>query len=120
MKDFLLVFHEHFNVGGTGYATIIDDRAFKAENPDSDEIYDVPLNFKKYQYVQHMTLDMALRLALRAVPSNNATFVVMSDHVLITTLEACSPKAKLSEKVHGIFDKRPLHAALRELSEKTG
>src|SRR5262249_3900989 len=101
-------------------SVIVDDEAFKSENPEAADIYDTPINFNKYQHMRKMTLKTALRLALKAVPTNNATFVVMRDQILITTFLECEPISKLNEKVQGAFDKRPLRLVLRELSESTG
>src|SRR5207248_2422138 len=86
LKDFLLIFYEKLNSGNTDYPIIIDDEAFKAENPEAAEIYDTPLNFKKYQYIKKMTLSTALRLALKAIPTNNATYWIRRDFVEITTV----------------------------------
>jgi hypothetical protein len=97
---------------------VVDTEAFKQETPDLGDLLDTRIRFVAAP--RQMTVAAALRVALDRVPTNNATFVIMPDHILITTNLIASPGNKLTEKVTAVFDKRPLHAALRELSENSG
>ena len=101
---------------------LIDTGEFKRENPDiyttTDDWYDTLVIFPPVP--SRMTVAAALRFILNNVPSRNATYAVMSDYVLVTTYSATSPERKLQQKVRGTFEKQPLHATLRELSEMAG
>lgn len=101
---------------------LIDTDVFRGEVPDlyptADSFFELKVKFPAVP--SRMTVAAALRIMLKSFPSKNATYVVMPDHVLVTTYNATSAPAKLCEKVRGVFDKKPLHAALRELSEAAG
>ncbi len=101
---------------------VVDAWAFVSETPDlyvnADFLQEVKLKFPPVP--SRMTLAGALRFILANLPSKNATYVVMPDHVLVTTVSATSPERKLQEKVRGVFEKQPLQVALRELSEMAG
>jgi RNA polymerase sigma factor (sigma-70 family) len=105
-------------VYGEDLPILVDVEAFKAEAPRSPDFYDTKLLFPPFP--DAMTIGDALRFILSRVESKNATFIVLPNLIWITTYEKASPRQKLSEKVWGVFDKRPLESVLRELSEATG
>jgi len=104
--------------GGKELPILVDEEVFKAENPDAPDIYETKIQFPPYPRV--MTRAGALAFLLSKVDTKNATYVVLPDHILITTYDNTSPEAKLSAKVRGEFEKRPLHSVLRELSDTAG
>ena len=101
---------------------LVDYESFRAETPDAyptaDAFYETKVKFPPYP--SRMTVANALRITLGHLPSKNGTYIVMPDHILITTYQCTGPEKKLQEKVRGVFEERPLHLALRELSESVG
>ena len=101
---------------------LVDTEEFRIENPDlyptGDSWYEMMVSSPPV--ASRMTAAAALRFILGNVPLRNATYVVMPDHVLVTTHSATSPERKLQQKVRGSFEKQPLHVVLRELSEMAG
>ena len=95
----------------------IDAEAFKRENPDAPDIYDTRVQFPPFP--ESMTVARALRIALDKVDTKNATYVVLPDHILVTTYDCASAEAKLNERVRGVF-KGQVAGVLRELSETLG
>jgi hypothetical protein len=69
----------------------IDIHAFKVADPDfTDNIYETKVRFPPFP--PELSISIALRLALSKVATKNATFVVMPDHLLITTVEKATKK----------------------------
>jgi len=120
LKEFLGKLYIIIDKKGRKLPIVLDVDAFKTENPEIDEslLYDVPVKFQPFP--PEMTIDMALRTAIAKIPTKNATYVVLPDHILITTVERTSAEVKLNEKVRGTFDKRTLNSVVAELSHKVG
>ena len=69
----------------------IDIHAFKVADPDfTANIYETKVRFPEFPL--ELSISTAIRLALSKVATKNATFVVMPDHVLITTVEKTAKK----------------------------
>jgi hypothetical protein len=103
---------------GKEFPILIDTEAFKADYPDAPDIYETKVQFPPLP--RQMTVASAIRFALNMVATKEATYVVLPDHILITTYRMTSPEQKLNEKIRGVFENRPLGAVLRELSESAG
>jgi hypothetical protein len=101
---------------------LVDTEAFKAENPDAyptaDSFYETTVMLPRLPPA--ITGARALRLILSFVPTKNATYVVMPDHILVTTMTLTAPEHKLQTLVQGSFERRPLHVALTQLSQEAG
>jgi RNA polymerase sigma factor (sigma-70 family) len=97
---------------------LVDNEPFKAENPDAPDFYETKVQFPPFPH--EMTIAEALKFILGRVDTKNATFALLPDRILITTYRMTSPAQKLNEKVRGVFEKRPLSAVLRDLSEAVG
>jgi len=117
LKEFFGILYLLFDKKGMKLPILVDAAAFKAEDPD-DFILDNKVKFPAFP--PEMTVATALGIALSQIPSNNATYVVMADHILVTTYAKTAVEAKLKEKVRGVFDKRSLESALSELSGNFG
>jgi hypothetical protein len=107
---------------GVDFPLKVSIEDFIRENVDaySDEEAVLGQKVKTPPPLRKIKVATALDWILDAVITKNATYVVMPDHVLITTFAAVSPERKLQAKVRGIFDKRPLSSVIQELSESIG
>jgi RNA polymerase sigma factor (sigma-70 family) len=97
---------------------LIDAEKFKAENEDAPNIYDTQIAFPPFP--RQMTVASALRFMLDKVPTKNATYVVLPNHVLVTTYFSSSAERKLTDRVRGDFARRPLSAVLQQLADEMG
>jgi RNA polymerase sigma factor (sigma-70 family) len=101
---------------------LIDTEQFKAENPDAftdaNVLYDTKVAFPPFP--TRMKVGTALKFIISKIETKNATYAVLPDRILVTTYLKNSPVNKLSEKVRGVFEKRPLAYVLRQLSEMVG
>ena len=118
LKDCLYVLHDRFQKRGQAFPILVDVEAFKVENPDMPDPYETIIEFPPVP--EEISIGDFLRHVVSKVPTKNATFVVLHDHILITTHERTTVAAKLNERVRGIFENRPLSSVLREISEKVG
>jgi hypothetical protein len=118
LKEVVGLLWEKLNAEGKEFTILVDSDAFREENPDDPDIFDIQVRFPPFP--RKMTIGTALRLALAKAPSNNATFVVYADRIEITTLKRASVDYKLKQRILATFDNRKLWAVLRELSEMTG
>jgi hypothetical protein len=107
----------------------VNTEAFK-----QDEMAEVEKQMVKLRKMPAARLDTVLRLLLAQL---NATYLVRTDHIEITTLRAAANevwgtlevevrddvstrKRPMMRLVHVTFEKSPLDEALRQLSESTG
>ena len=122
LREALSILHDMVKDTGKELPILVDTEAFKAENPDAFTdaavLYDTKVQFPPVP--REMSVAGALSLMLSKIETRNATYVVMPDHILVTTYFRISPESKLSEKVRGFFEARPLISVLRELSETAG
>jgi hypothetical protein len=126
-KDFkgAMTLKEAFGVVGGWMANevpdsplFVNEEAFLAEDPNAKDFLDVQICFPALP--PKMTLAALLRVVLTKVPGQNATFLMRSGMVEVTTLKASSPKKLLRQRVVGNFQNLPLEEALDELAEQTG
>jgi len=98
---------------------LVDEAAFKAENPDAPDIYDTEVKFPPFP--RQMTVLAALRVILSKVATNNATFLVRGEgYIWVTTYERAALAARLGERVEHRFTRVPLAEALNTLAEERG
>jgi hypothetical protein len=115
LKDFLGLLLEKAQGLGKELPILLDQDAFRAEDPNSPDIYDTPVRVPPFP--RRMTLATALRLALRKVPSGNATYLILPTHIHITTASQATPEKQL---VQAMFVNQPLEKVLEELSSLSG
>jgi hypothetical protein len=122
LKEAISILHDLVKATGKELPILVDAEAFKEENPDAftdpGVLYDTKIQFPPFP--REMTVAAALSFMLGKIETRNATYVVMPDHILVTTFTRISPECKLGEKVRGFFETRPLISVLRELSETVG
>ncbi|HYV34446.1 MAG TPA: hypothetical protein VE988_02005 [Gemmataceae bacterium] len=85
-KEFLGLVQLRLDAKSKQMWIVVDFKAFANGNPaiDKADINDTKIQFPDPPAI--MTLAELLEHALAQIPSKNATYVVMPDHVLITTL----------------------------------
>jgi hypothetical protein len=125
LKEWIGLLYDKLAAQGKELPILVDWAAFHSENPKEyetpEELYNVQIN--PFVAVEEKNIKMSvaeiLRLALSQIPTKNAIFVIGRDHVEITTRAAEDPQRLLDKRVAAVFDKRPLEAALAELSQST-
>ena len=118
LKDVLTYLNEFLIGHGSDKAIFVDRDAFKAENPDAPDIYETMVGYPAFP--KKMTIGEVLRIALKAVPTANATFLVLPDRIEVTTFTEASAEKRLQQYITATFENRKLADVLRELSEKSG
>jgi hypothetical protein len=122
LKEFLGFLEDSLQKRGLEIPILVDFRAFKEEAPDAfaeeSDLYD--LRVKVPGAPSQLTLGAALRVVLAQIPTDNATFVVRRGVIHVTTVTHAAPRNLVAEKVDVVFERRPLAAAVQELSELTG
>jgi hypothetical protein len=105
---------------GKKVQVVLDIRAFKAENPEvtSEQMHGEEVTFPDER--RPLELGEILRLTLKQIPTNDATFLIRLGQVEVTTIYQANPAGLLSRKVAVAFHRRPLEEALEELSDLTG
>ena len=83
LKEALGLFYEKFAAKGKELAILVDQQAFKDENPEAGDIYESPVKFPPYP--KQMAMATALKLALSQVQTGNATYLIRRSFIEITT-----------------------------------
>lgn len=96
----------------------VNEAAFKEENPDATDIMETPIQFRPFPRV--MRVRAALEFMLEQVATRNAAFLIRKDGIEITTQRRAALPALLRLPVMGVFEDRPLAAAVDELAGQTG
>ncbi|HYT91815.1 MAG TPA: hypothetical protein VEL76_24080, partial [Gemmataceae bacterium] len=96
----------------------VDEEAFLAEDPNLRTLLDTEIRLPPLP--RKMAISSLLRVVLDKFPGRNATFLLRSGTLEITTVKAASPKQLLRQKVLANFQNLPLEEALDELAEQTG
>jgi hypothetical protein len=97
---------------------LVDVKAFKAQDPAAPDVYDTQVKFPSFP--RKMSIAGALEFALGEIPGRPATYLLRQGMVVVTTLQAASPKQLLRQRVMANFKQYPLHDAMDVLSEMTG
>ena len=120
LKEFLLVLHDRFAVKGMAFPILIDAKAFKDENSDSDNefIFGSALIFPELPKV--ITTANVLKVALSQIQGFNAEMLIRDGVVHITTQKHASLAYLLEEKLCVSFDNRPLIEIVQNISDLTG
>jgi hypothetical protein len=119
LREVVVLFYEVLNARkDIALPIIFNERAFKEEHPNADDISDARVRFPPIP--RSMTVAAALRWALAAVPTKNATFVVKGEFIEITTKSRATIQAKLAESVVGDFKGSRVADVLGDLSAQTG
>ena len=93
---------------------VIYQQPFKFDNPDAPDIVESQITLPR---VQGLTAATVFRLALDQIVTGDATYLVQSGRLLVTTNRDATPRARF---VQASFTNRPLEDALDELSDMTG
>jgi tetratricopeptide (TPR) repeat protein len=83
LKEALGLFYEKYQAKGKELPILIDQQAFKEENPDAPDLYETQVTFPPYPKM--MTMSTALKLALSQVPTSDATYLIRRSFIEITT-----------------------------------
>ncbi|MCI0457823.1 MAG: hypothetical protein L0Z62_12715 [Gemmataceae bacterium] len=121
LKEALGILQEQINTRYKGEDVVpilVNDQAFKDENPEAPDIYDTLVKFPPWP--RRMSVAHALRVVLSKVATGNATFLARRGHIEVTTEDRASLPHLLQEKITATFEKRPLEEALEELIDLTG
>jgi len=118
LKESLGLLMAHFAGKGKDLPILVDQGAFKEENPEGAGIYDTQVSFQPFP--KKMRLATVLELILSKVDPPNATFVIRSGLIVVTTKKMASPRNLLQRTVLARFHHTPLSEAIDELSAITG
>lgn len=83
LKEALGLFYEKFAAKNKELAILVDQQAFKAENPEVGDILESPVKFPPYP--KKMAVGTALKLALSQAQTDNATYLIRRSFIEITT-----------------------------------
>lgn len=119
LKEVLQILETRFAKKGKKVQFVINQEAFKKEDPDAPdierELVRMPL------YPKRLTIGTALRLALSRIGSGNATYWLRAGQVLVTTHDKASSSFFLQTQIDAVnINQRPLTQALDELAEWSG
>ncbi|MCI0378906.1 MAG: hypothetical protein L0215_14965 [Gemmataceae bacterium] len=118
LKEFLVNLMGQFEEKKKELVVLVDQNAFKEENPDVPDIYDSQIKFPAH--LKTLPAATALRIALSQIPTNNATYLARQGYIDITTIQRSQPGRLLQETIATTFRNTPLDEALETLSEQTG
>jgi RNA polymerase sigma factor (sigma-70 family) len=112
-----LISQQFFNKGKE-IIILINDNAFKEENPDMPPPNETVVKFPAFP--AKMTAALVLERAISKISSNNAELQIRSGVVYITTWSAVAKSLILNEKVMAIFENRPLAEVVEDLADQSG
>jgi hypothetical protein len=118
LKDALGLLTEKLEARRMELPILVDIEAFRAENPDSPDVYETKVQYPPF--LKKLTVGKIIGIALESVPTRNATFLVLADHIEITTYEAARVENRLQKRILASFEKRRFSDVMRELSELSG
>jgi hypothetical protein len=118
LKEFLAILMDRFALKGKELPILVDAQAFENENPDAEKVYDTVIKFPSFP--KRQKAGMVLRLALSKVRTGNATYLLRSGVIEITTHERAKPENLLGYPIIARFNMRPLDEAIDELSDLSG
>src|SRR5262249_34592106 len=110
LKDALAGLDRAFRRQGFELPIVLDDVAFKEENPDAPDVYETSV--KLPEFPRTLPAGRLLSILLSQIPTNNGSYRIMPGVIQITTLERTSMSALLSSPVHARFQQRPFYICL--------
>lgn len=96
----------------------LDKAAFRREGPNSKEALGTEV--KLYCDLTKMSVAEALRMVLAQIPTKNATYLLRSGVVVVTTRDRASVGTLLRDPVEAAFERVPFTQAVEELAYQTG
>lgn len=98
---------------------VIDDTSFKDANMgDPLDLLDSPVSFPPF--MKTASVQELLEIALRQVPTRNATFIVRNGRIEIMTHEAAGIQSLVDKGVTTQFRDVPLKIAIEDLADQMG
>jgi hypothetical protein len=118
LKEALGCLMEKYALKGKELPIVVDQAAFKEENPEGAGVYDTQVQFQPFPV--RMRTSMVLDLMLSKIDPPNGTYLIRDGVVLVTTKKRASVRHLLEAKVLAEFHNTPFSEAMEELSAMTG
>lgn len=119
LKEALGLFYDTFQTHrGIELPILVDQQAFKADNPKAPGLYEAQIKFPPYP--RHMKLVTALKLALSQVPGEEATFLIRDGYIEITTMRELSFEKRKQHLVIGRFEREPVLSVIVGVADQAG
>jgi hypothetical protein len=108
LREVIGLFEEKVAAKGKHLRILIDTEAFQDRLPEGTDVFDTPLRYPRG--IRYMTFGQALQFALKRIPTGDATFLVQSDIIVITSVHQATPAR---QTIHARFVNRPLQLLRR-------